>query len=86
MPAIYGTNRFVVKWFASMSNEQRVSFLQASNPVVENQDLAEATKNSNTSESKRQFSEKLRAEHESIRAVLNKRRQRIGGFFNTEDD
>lgn len=82
MPAIYGTIRFVVKWFASISNEQCVSFLQASNPVVENQDSAEAT----TSESKRQFSEKLRAEHESIRAVLNKRRQRIGGFFNTEDD
>ncbi|XP_074559499.1 uncharacterized protein LOC141815454 [Curcuma longa] len=58
----------------------------ASNPVVENQDSAEATKNSSTSETKRQFSEKLRAEHESIRAVLNKRRQRIGGFFNTEDD
>ncbi|XP_042401847.1 uncharacterized protein LOC121991854 [Zingiber officinale] len=58
----------------------------ASNPVVENQDSAGATKNSSTSESKRQFTEKLRAEHESIRAVLNKRRQRIGGFFNTEDD
>ncbi|XP_042405455.1 uncharacterized protein LOC121995756 [Zingiber officinale] len=58
----------------------------ASNPVVENQDSAGATNNSSTSESKRQFTEKLRAEHESIRAVLNKRRQRIGGFFNIEDD
>ncbi|XP_042396787.1 YLP motif-containing protein 1-like isoform X2 [Zingiber officinale] len=58
----------------------------ASNPVGENQDITEAAKTSNTSESKRRFSEKLRAEHESIRALLSKRRQRIGGFFDTDDD
>ncbi|KAG6538840.1 hypothetical protein ZIOFF_003991 [Zingiber officinale] len=58
----------------------------ASNPVGENQDITEAAKTSNTSESKRRFSEKLRAEHESIRALLSKRRQRIGRLLDTDDD
>ncbi|URE19178.1 nuclear protein [Musa troglodytarum] len=59
---------------------------QASNPMVEEQDSAGATESSSMSESKRRFSEKLRAEHESFRTIFSKRRQRIGGFFNMEDD
>ncbi|URE19177.1 nuclear protein [Musa troglodytarum] len=58
----------------------------ASNPMVEEQDSAGATESSSMSESKRRFSEKLRAEHESFRTIFSKRRQRIGGFFNMEDD
>ncbi|WOL09167.1 hypothetical protein Cni_G17920 [Canna indica] len=58
----------------------------AANPLVEDQDTAEATESNGMSDSKRRFSEKLRAEHESFRVILNKRRQRIGGFFNVEDD
>lgn len=80
------TFSFVVKWFTAVSIEWHVAFLQASNSIGENQDITEAAKTSNTSESKRRFSEKLRTEHESIRAVLSKRRQRVGGLFNTEDD
>ncbi|URE19182.1 nuclear protein [Musa troglodytarum] len=51
----------------------------ASNPMVEEQDSAGATESSSMSESKRRFSEKLRAEHESFRTIFSKRRQRIGG-------
>ncbi|RRT77319.1 hypothetical protein B296_00013253, partial [Ensete ventricosum] len=58
----------------------------ASNPMVKDQDSVGATESSSMSESKRRFSEKLHAEHESFRTIFNKRRQRIGGFFNMEDD
>ncbi|KAJ1278510.1 hypothetical protein BS78_04G085100 [Paspalum vaginatum] len=54
-----------------------------SNPLAE--DNSTGTKG-NTDETKKRFSEQLRDEGESFRAVLDKRKQRIGVFDNGDDE
>lgn len=59
--------------------------MQKSNPLTEKDNLPLAKKNL---ESQRQivFQEQLRAEHESFKAIFEKRRQRIGGLGTDEDN
>ncbi|OAY69303.1 YLP motif-containing protein 1 [Ananas comosus] len=56
-----------------------------SNPLVEKEDAPGAKGGTNT-ETKRRFSEQLRAERESFRAAFDRRRHRIGGLNNNIED
>ncbi|KAJ6844456.1 uncharacterized protein M6B38_292680 [Iris pallida] len=58
-----------------------------SNPLpVEEDALEAATRRSNGNESKSRFTEQLRAERESFKAVFDRRRHRIGGLRDAEDE
>lgn len=57
-----------------------------SNPLAEDDDASQLTGKSNIHESKRSFTEKLRAERESFKAVFDRRRQRIGGLWDADDE
>ncbi|XP_072961711.1 uncharacterized protein [Typha angustifolia] len=54
-----------------------------SNPLIEDDTTSKGRSNT---ESKKRFSEQLRAERESFKAVFDRRRQRIGGLNYNEDD
>jgi len=55
-----------------------------SNPLAE--DNSTGIKEKTNTETKRRFSEQLRDEGESFRAVSGKRKQRVGVFENGDDD
>lgn len=57
-----------------------------SNPLREEEDATQAIVKSGINESKRRFTEKLRAERESFKAVFDRRRQRIGGLWDVDDE
>ncbi|XP_010925361.1 uncharacterized protein [Elaeis guineensis] len=57
-----------------------------SNPLVDKEDAVENTGRGNINESRKRFHEQLRAERESFKAVFDRRRQRIGGLYDVEDE
>ncbi|XP_020572469.1 YLP motif-containing protein 1 isoform X2 [Phalaenopsis equestris] len=57
-----------------------------SNPLAEDDAVSEATTGKLSSEIKKRFTEQLHAERESFRAVFDRRRQRVGGLFNADDE
>ena len=59
---------------------------QESNPLVDKEDAVENTGRGNINESRKRFHEQLRAERESFKAVFDRRRQRIGGLYDVEDE
>jgi len=58
--------------------------LQVSNPLAEDDSIG--TKGKTNNETKRRFSEQLRVEGESFRAVFDKTKQRIGVFENGDEE
>lgn len=58
--------------------------LQVSNPLAE--DNSTRMKGNTNNETKKRFSEQLRDEGQSFRAVFDKRKQRIGVFENGDDE
>ncbi|KAJ0988063.1 hypothetical protein J5N97_006419 [Dioscorea zingiberensis] len=56
-----------------------------SNPL-QDEDSPEAAGRNSGSELKKRFHDQLRAERDSFKAVFDKRKQRIGGFHDSEDD
>ncbi|XP_020250187.1 uncharacterized protein LOC109827589 [Asparagus officinalis] len=57
-----------------------------SNPLQEDDVALQSSGKSNVNESKRRFTEQLRAERESFKAVFDRRKQRIGGLRDVEDE
>jgi YLP motif-containing protein 1 len=62
----------------------KINGLQVSNPLAE--DNSTGVKDNVNTETKRRFSEQLRDEGQSFKAVFDKRKQRIGVFDNGNDE
>jgi YLP motif-containing protein 1 len=62
----------------------KINGLQVSNPLAE--DNSTGVKDNVNTETKRRFSEQLRDEGQSFKAVFDKKKQRIGVFDNGNDE
>lgn len=77
-----------IRLLVFLKNGLHLTLKQKSNPLSEEEKRSSSSSSSHNMEGWKKhkvFNERLRAEHESFRAVFDKRRHRIGGLA-AEDD